>query len=164
MFKGIEKSSYKWVLDKCQKSLISYETWNEEWVKIYGSYKCLGIQIFGLKFCSKGIQLWFYTAYITERIKLPTFIYLLFRLFTTQAFIRRKDYISEFPYILTTLYEFYMNVDMQVICCTVTSVLSPTSAPSPLHRHLTVAGGKKWQNRTFERSVLGTRKLTDIES
>ena len=84
-------------------------------------------------FCMyRGIQLWFYTAYITERIKLPTFIYLLFRLFTTQAFIRGKDYISEFPYILTTLYEFYMNVDMQVICCTVTTVLSGT-----------VAGGKK---------------------
>ena len=61
---------------------------------------------------------------ITESIKLPTFIYLLFWLFTTQPFIRRKDYISEFPYILTTLYEFYMNVDMQVICCTVTSALS----------------------------------------
>ena len=59
---------------------------------------------------------------------MPTFIYLLFRLFTTQAFIRRKVYISEFPYILTTLYEFYMNVDMQVICCTITSVLSGTVA------------------------------------
>ena len=89
-------------------------------------------------FCMyRGIQLWFYTAYITERIKLPTFIYLLFRLFTTQAFIRGKGYISEFPYILTTLYEFYMNVDMQVICCTVTSVLSGTVAVG------TVAGGKK---------------------
>ena len=75
------------------------------------------------------------------RIKLPTFIYLLFRLFTAQAFIRRKDYISEFPYILTTLYEFYMNVDMQVICCTITSVLSPISAPLPLHRHR--YGGKR---------------------
>ena len=41
---------------------------------------------------NRSIQLWFYSAYITERIKLPTFIYLLF-LFTTQAFIRRKDYI-----------------------------------------------------------------------
>ena len=59
------------------------------------------------------------------RIKLPTFIYLLFRLFTAQAFIRRKDYISEFPYILTTLYE---NVDGQVTCCTITSVLSGTVA------------------------------------
>ena len=101
-------------------------------------YKNLGgggihLSMLFICFCMyRGIQLWFYTAYITERIKLPTFIYLLFRLFTTQAFIRGKDYISEFPYILTTLYEFYMNVDMQVICCTVTTVLSGT-----------VAGGKK---------------------
>ena len=77
---------------------------------------------------TRGIQLWFYTAYITGRTKLPTFIYLPFRLL-------KESYISEFPYILTTLYEFYMNVDMQVICCTVTSVLSGTVG--------TVAGGKK---------------------
>ena len=69
----------------------------------------------------RGIQLWFYTAYITERIKLPISA---FSAFHYTSFIRRKDYISEFPYILTTLYEFYMNVDMQVICCTVTSAPS----------------------------------------
>ena len=47
-----------------------------------------------------------------------------FSAFHYATFFRRKDYISEFPYILTILYEFYMNVDMQVICCTVTSALS----------------------------------------
>ena len=69
---------------------------------------------------------------------MPTFIYLLIWLFTTQAFIQRKDYISEFPYILTTLYEFYMNVDMQVIYCTITSVLSGTY------------GGSRYNDRRYE--------------
>ena len=39
---------------------------------------------------SRGIQLWFYTAYITERIKLPTFIYLLFSAFHHTSFYTKK--------------------------------------------------------------------------
>ena len=46
----------------------------------------------------RGIQLWFYTAYIMERLKLPTFIYLLFRLFTAQAFIL-TDIVDKLAYM-----------------------------------------------------------------
>ena len=67
---------------------------------------------------------------ITERIKLPTFIYLLFRLFTTQAFNTKKRLhirISVyFDYFIRVLYE--------------RRYTSHMVAPSPLHRHLTVAG------------------------
>ena len=50
---------------------------------------------------NRGIQLWFYMAYITERIKLPTPA-----VHHTSFYTTKLDYISEFPYILTrVLYE-----------------------------------------------------------
>ena len=81
------------------------------------SFELLSISYRILKGHNRGIQLWFYTAYIYYgAYKLPIFKYWFFYFSPHQLLYEDKlTYISEFPYILTTLYEFYMNVDMQVI-------------------------------------------------
>ena len=73
----------------------------------------------------KGIHLWLYTAYISEHIKSAIFIYLLFRFFTTQAFIRGFDYLFVYFIDICPYFVIFIRIKYAVVLVIYTTMHHP---------------------------------------